>query len=180
MMTFAPASSAPRRAATKLSLADALSSARETRALIVGSGVLGDAGGGFREQFPGSRAVIVADETTRSLIGGRVAAALAGAHVDCVAPFIYTDRRSTRSFVLWRSWRWRYGSTTRFRSRWDRARSTTSSNSWRIGPGARAICVWRRRPRWTATRRSGRPSLTKVRSRLSIVPRRAPWWRTST
>lgn len=90
-MTMLADSLTPRRAATKLSLADALSSARETRALVVGSGVLGDVGRVFREQFPGSRAVIVADETTHALIGGRVAAALASAHVACVAPFIYTD-----------------------------------------------------------------------------------------
>jgi glycerol-1-phosphate dehydrogenase [NAD(P)+] len=90
-MTMAADSFTPRRAATKLTLADALSSARETRALVVGGGVLVEVGRVFREQFPGSRAVIVADETTRSLIGGRVAAALAAAHVDCVAPYIYTD-----------------------------------------------------------------------------------------
>lgn len=90
-MTMAADSFTPSRVATKLSLAEALSSARETRALVVGSGVLGDVGRVFREQFPGSRAVIVADETTHSLIGGRVAAALASAHVGCVAPFIYTD-----------------------------------------------------------------------------------------
>lgn len=91
MMTFVPAFTAPRRTAKKLSLSDALSSARETRTLVVGSGVLGDVGRVFREQFPGSRAMIVADETTSALVGDRVGAALAAEHVDCVRPFIYRD-----------------------------------------------------------------------------------------
>ncbi len=90
-MTTAPACSTPRRAATKLSLADALGSARETRALVVGRGVLSETGRVFREQFPGCRAVIVADATTHTLTGGAVGAALTSAQVDCVAPFIYTD-----------------------------------------------------------------------------------------
>lgn len=90
-MTTAPAFSTPRRAATKLSLADALALARETRALVVGRGVVSETGRVFREQFPGCRAVIVADVTTHAFTGGAVGAALAAARVDCVAPFIYTD-----------------------------------------------------------------------------------------
>jgi glycerol-1-phosphate dehydrogenase [NAD(P)+] len=81
----------PPRAATKLSLADALSSARETRALIVGSGVLRDTARVFTEHFPGCRAVIVADELTYPLAAKPVAAALALAGVTCVEPFIYRD-----------------------------------------------------------------------------------------
>lgn len=75
----------------KLSLADALRSARETRALIVGRGVLRDTARVFLEQFPGKRAVVVADEHTMTLAGRAVGEALAAAGIRCREPFIYTD-----------------------------------------------------------------------------------------
>jgi glycerol-1-phosphate dehydrogenase [NAD(P)+] len=75
----------------KLSLAEALSSARETRALVVGPGVLRETGRVFAEQFPGGRAVLVADRQTFTLAGGAVEQSLAAAGVTCVAPFIYED-----------------------------------------------------------------------------------------
>lgn len=87
----APATVTPPLAATKLTLADALGSARETRALIVGRGALSEAARIFLEQFPGSRAVIVADAQTFELAGRAVAEALAAAGVRCIEPFIYTD-----------------------------------------------------------------------------------------
>jgi glycerol-1-phosphate dehydrogenase [NAD(P)+] len=78
-------------AAPKLSLDEALSSARETRALIVGSGVLRDTGRVFAEQFPGSRAVIVADTQTLALAGESVRESLTAAGVRCIEPFQFTD-----------------------------------------------------------------------------------------
>ncbi|MCX6953237.1 MAG: sn-glycerol-1-phosphate dehydrogenase [Verrucomicrobia bacterium] len=87
----APATAPSSRTATKLSLPEALGSARETRALVVGRGVLRDTARVFKEQFPGSRAVIVADERTQAIAGRAVGEALAAAGVACVAPFIYTD-----------------------------------------------------------------------------------------
>ncbi len=87
----APATFTPPHTAAKLSLADALSSARETRALVVGPGVVRDTTRVFREQFPGSRAVVVCDEITFALAGRAVGEALAAAGVGGVAPFIYTD-----------------------------------------------------------------------------------------
>lgn len=90
-MTNIPTTYLPPRAATKLSLADALGSARETRVLIVGRGVLADTARVFREQFPGGRAVIVADETTYALAGRAVGETLAAAGVDCVAPYVFND-----------------------------------------------------------------------------------------
>jgi glycerol-1-phosphate dehydrogenase [NAD(P)+] len=78
-------------AASKLTLAEALSSARETRVLVVGSGVLGETASVFNAQFPGSRAVVIADEQTFALAGRTVAEALAAAGVNCVAPFIFRD-----------------------------------------------------------------------------------------
>ncbi len=74
-----PAADQP--AAGRLSLADALGSARETRALLLGPGVLGETGRVFREQFPGRRAVVVADPQTRTIAADAVAAALAAAGI---------------------------------------------------------------------------------------------------
>ena len=87
----APGAGSPGAAATRLTLAEALSSARDTRALVIGRGVLASAGRLFKEQFPGVRAAIVADETTFTVAGRSVAAALADAGVSCVRPFIVGD-----------------------------------------------------------------------------------------
>lgn len=87
----APAHAPSSRIATKLSLDDALGSARETRALVVGRGVLRETARVFKEQFPDRRAVIVADQQTFALAAKAVGEALAAAGVNCIAPFIYTD-----------------------------------------------------------------------------------------
>ena len=84
-------SDAPSPPVTRLTLAEALSSARDTRALVIGSGVSGDTGRIFQGQFPGARAVIVAEERTFALAGKTVARALADAGVSCVLPFIFRD-----------------------------------------------------------------------------------------
>lgn len=81
----------PTPSSEKLSLADALRSARETRALIVGRGVLRDTARIFQEQFPGKRAVVVADEHTMKLAGTAVGEALAASGIRCREPFVYTD-----------------------------------------------------------------------------------------
>src|SRR5436190_21510855 len=77
--------------ATRLTVDEALSSARETRALVIRSVALRDTARVFREQFPGCDAVIVADEHTFPLAGPTIAEALTAAGVSCVAPFIFTD-----------------------------------------------------------------------------------------
>lgn len=76
---------------TRLSLADALSSARETRALLVGAGAVRDTARIFREQFPGFRAVVVADAHTMPLAGREVARALAGAGIATVEALLLSD-----------------------------------------------------------------------------------------
>jgi glycerol-1-phosphate dehydrogenase [NAD(P)+] len=82
----------PSSAATpRLSLDEALRCARETRALVVKPGALRETAAIFQQQFPGCRAVVVADEQTFDLAARSVGAALVGAGVGCVAPFIYTD-----------------------------------------------------------------------------------------
>ncbi len=75
----------------KPTLAEALRSARETRALLIGPGVLGETARLFREEFPGCEAVIVADAHTFSLAGRKIASALATAGVRCWPPFLFTD-----------------------------------------------------------------------------------------
>ncbi|MES2692535.1 MAG: sn-glycerol-1-phosphate dehydrogenase [Verrucomicrobiota bacterium] len=81
----------PSAAPAKLTLAEALSSARETRVLIVGRGVLRDTARVFKEQFPGHRAVIVADEQTLTLGANTVSEAFAAAGIRCEPAFVYTD-----------------------------------------------------------------------------------------
>jgi glycerol-1-phosphate dehydrogenase [NAD(P)+] len=85
------ASSQPSSAPARLSLADALSSARETRALHVGSGQLCEVAAVFRAQFPGARAVVVADEPTFDVAGRTVDAALHAGGIVTLRPFVYTD-----------------------------------------------------------------------------------------
>ena len=74
-----------------MSVSEALKSARETRALLLGSGVVAGVGRVFREQFPGLRAVVVADRTTIAVAGALVRESLAAAGVSCVEPFIFED-----------------------------------------------------------------------------------------
>ncbi|MSU50813.1 MAG: sn-glycerol-1-phosphate dehydrogenase [Opitutus sp.] len=82
----------------RLTLAEALGSARETRALVIGRGVLRETGRVFQEQFPGRQAVIVADRATMDLAGRAVAADLAAARIGVVEPFVYTDPKLYAEF----------------------------------------------------------------------------------
>lgn len=81
----------PGFAGTKLSLAEALSSARETRELRLGAGVLGETACVFQNHFTGQRAIIVADPRTMRLAGVTVASALAEAGIAGLEPFIFDD-----------------------------------------------------------------------------------------
>ena len=90
-MTPASAIAAPPPAASRLTLAEALASARETRGLVIGSGVVGQTAQVFAEHFPGCRAVIVADPHTLPIAGLPVLAALQAAGIPVLAPFVYTD-----------------------------------------------------------------------------------------
>lgn len=51
---------------------DALKAANETCALRIGSEVLNEVAVMFKEQFPGKRAVVVADETTWDVAGKKI------------------------------------------------------------------------------------------------------------
>lgn len=75
----------------RLSLDEALGSARETRALRMGNGTLRDVAAVFAAQFPGAQAVVVADPTTFAVAGGLVDAALNAAGIGTLVPFVFTD-----------------------------------------------------------------------------------------
>lgn len=74
-----------------LTLAEALASARETRALELGSNILTKTPQVFCQQFPNHTAVIVADQNTFRVAGETVAKALAQTNVRCEAPYVFTD-----------------------------------------------------------------------------------------
>ncbi|MGH7945591.1 MAG: sn-glycerol-1-phosphate dehydrogenase [Opitutaceae bacterium] len=90
-MSAAATASPPSPVTPKLTLSEALSSARETRALVIGSGVLRETARVFKEHFSGSRAVVVADERTFTGAGRFVHELLAADNVACLEPFVFTD-----------------------------------------------------------------------------------------
>jgi len=70
---------------------EALKSATETRALIIGEGVIQQTPELFKEQFPGKRAVIIADTITFRVAGTVVYQELKKAGIQQDEPFIFTD-----------------------------------------------------------------------------------------
>ena len=70
-------------------LKQALASARETRACVIGAGVLKDVPALFREQAPGARAAVVADGTTFGVAGREVQEALAAAGLAGAEPCVF-------------------------------------------------------------------------------------------
>jgi len=71
---------------------NALKSARDTRALIIGCNVLDKAGQLFKEQFPGKEAVIVADLTTYAVAGEKIGGALNENGIKLRPSFIYKTK----------------------------------------------------------------------------------------
>ena len=69
---------------------EALKAASDTRALRIGSGILGEVPGLFREQFPGQKAVVVADQTTYRVAGEQVHQALKAANLELADPVIFS------------------------------------------------------------------------------------------
>ncbi|MDR0795528.1 MAG: sn-glycerol-1-phosphate dehydrogenase [Tannerella sp.] len=69
----------------------ALQSARETRALQIGVNILDRFPTLFAEQFPGKKAIIVADTTTYDVAGKAVFEYLADAGIPQETPFVFTD-----------------------------------------------------------------------------------------
>ena len=73
-------------------VAQALAAATETAAMEIGIGILDYIPAMFKEQFPGSRALIVADENTWKAAGEAVYAYLMQAGIGCEEPYIFTDK----------------------------------------------------------------------------------------
>ncbi|MBI2512756.1 MAG: sn-glycerol-1-phosphate dehydrogenase [Opitutae bacterium] len=72
-------------------VADALGSARETRALLIGAGILARVPAVFRENFPGARAIVICDATTWRVAGQAVQAELLAADQARPEPFVFRD-----------------------------------------------------------------------------------------
>ncbi|SFH45784.1 sn-glycerol-1-phosphate dehydrogenase [Pedobacter insulae] len=68
---------------------NALTAARETKALKIGIGVLAGVAELFNEQFPGKKAVIVADRITFSIAGEEVFSRFKEAGIEQEEPFIF-------------------------------------------------------------------------------------------
>ena len=75
-----------------ITIAEALRSARETRALEIGAGILPRAVTIFREQFPGRTALIVTDSITWKIAGHQVADSFRLAGQASLEPFVYTEQ----------------------------------------------------------------------------------------
>ena len=73
-------------------VAQALAAATETAAMEIGVGILDCVPAMFKEQFPSSKALIVADENTWKAAGEAVYAYLVQAGVECDEPYIFTDK----------------------------------------------------------------------------------------
>ena len=69
----------------------ALKAASETNALRIGKGILNQVPELFKEQFPGKRAIIVADKTTYEVAGKQVYEGLKEAGIEVEEPFIFMD-----------------------------------------------------------------------------------------
>jgi glycerol-1-phosphate dehydrogenase [NAD(P)+] len=75
----------------RVSIAEALRAARDTRCLELGSGVLGRTLEVFRQQFENKPALLVADTNTFAVAGRAVLSAFLHAGHVCRKPFIFTD-----------------------------------------------------------------------------------------
>lgn len=69
----------------------ALENATYTKDLVIGQGVLPKVAVVFKEQFPGKRAIVVADKTTYGVAGERVCEILRQAGVAQDAPYIFDE-----------------------------------------------------------------------------------------
>lgn len=75
----------------RLTTADALAAAQETRALEIGQSILGRVPGMFQQYFGGLPAVVVADTRTFAAAGHTVLEALRAAGQPTIEPFIFAD-----------------------------------------------------------------------------------------
>lgn len=73
-------------------LTEALASARDTKTLLIGSGVISQLGETFGDQFSGAKALIVADDASFSVAGPQVVESLRAVHLGGDDRYIYPDR----------------------------------------------------------------------------------------
>lgn len=66
----------------------ALAAAAETKALVVGNGVINQLPALFKEQFPGKTAVIIADSNTFQILGEKAYSLLKAAGIPTIDPYI--------------------------------------------------------------------------------------------
>lgn len=85
------ASTAALRAPRRLSLPEALCSARETKALEIGVGLFARIPEIFRQQFPGRLAAIVTDPASLLVAGQQVADVLKQSGLMATEPFVFRD-----------------------------------------------------------------------------------------
>lgn len=72
-------------------VANALKSAKETKALIIDNNAADKAAALFKEQFPNQRAVIVSDLTTFSILGKSISKQFESNNIDQENPFVYQN-----------------------------------------------------------------------------------------
>lgn len=70
---------------------DALKAAQETKALRIGTGILPQVADLFKEQFPGKKAVIIADKNTYKAAGQQVEASFSAAGIEQEPTFLFHD-----------------------------------------------------------------------------------------
>ena len=83
---------------TPVTLCEALRSARDTRALEIGTGILPRAAALFREQFGSRPALIVTDSITKEVAGRTVLESFRATSHPCDKAFVYTDRHLYAEF----------------------------------------------------------------------------------
>lgn len=77
----------------------ALKAANETRALRIGSGILNEVAGLFKEQFAGRKAVVVADVTTYRVAGERVEKELRNANIELLPSWFFVKFGGNLFFI---------------------------------------------------------------------------------
>lgn len=83
------ATSYPEVSTTRLSLEEALASARETKVLKLGNALLKDLPDVFREQFPGRHAWVISDTMLETVVAREVHRRLAEAGLTQLPPFLF-------------------------------------------------------------------------------------------
>lgn len=85
---------------SKESIASALKQATETKFLEIGSGILNKVPQVFKEQFPGKKAIVIADPNTYRVAGEKVHEALKNAGLEGIEPYILDDPNLYADYVF--------------------------------------------------------------------------------